>query len=63
MKKRIGRPTENPKEYIIKFRVDKETQMKLDFCTRILELNRSETIRSSISNLYDQLFYINEVIE
>ena len=55
MNKKLGRPTECVKEKIIKFRADDEFQNKLDYCSERLNLNRSETLRYSITDLYAQL--------
>ncbi|WDV44092.1 CopG family transcriptional regulator [Clostridiaceae bacterium M8S5] len=54
-KKKIGRPTDNPKDHSIRIRIDKTTLMKLDKCREFEDTNRSEMIRMSISKYYDDL--------
>ena len=35
--KKMGRPTDNPKDISLKVRLDKDTAEKLDECVRILD--------------------------
>jgi len=52
-KKKLGRPTDNPKTRIIKARVDAETVRMLDeYCAR-KQKTYSETIRDGIKRLYE----------
>ncbi len=53
--KKIGRPTESPKEYMLRTRLDKEMVEKLDCVTKQLSLTRSEVVRKGIEMQYDQL--------
>lgn len=53
--KKIGRPTDNPKNISVRIRMDKTTVEKLDRCCEIEKLNRSEMIRRSIHKSYDDL--------
>ncbi len=53
--KKIGRPTDNPKNISVRIRMDKTTVEKLDKCCEIEKLNRSEMIRESIHRAYDSL--------
>ena len=53
--KKMGRPTDNPKNIMVRVRMDNETIKKLDVCVKITNSNRSEIIRQSIERLYDDL--------
>ena len=53
--KKIGRPTENPKEIMIRVRVDSETLEKLDKCVEMFYPNRSEVMRQGINQIYNDL--------
>lgn len=54
-RKKPGPHPEKPLEIEIKSRIDKETFEKLQYCQKELSANRSETIRTSIKTLYDDL--------
>lgn len=56
MKGKIGRPTDSPKQTVIRARVDDETLQKLDSCTEQLEKTRSEVIRQGIDKVYYDTF-------
>ncbi|WP_432402154.1 ribbon-helix-helix protein, CopG family [Wukongibacter sp. M2B1] len=53
--KKIGRPTDNPKNISVRIRMDETTVTKLDKCCEVENLNRSEMIRKSIHKFYDDL--------
>lgn len=53
--KKVGRPTESPKDYMLRTRMDKETVEKLDYLTKELQLTRSEVVRKGIEEQYDQI--------
>lgn len=53
--KKGTRLTDNPKDTMIRVRMDKDTVEKLDECTEMLESNRSEVIRKSIDEMYKSL--------
>lgn len=48
-KKKLGRPTDAPKDTTIRLRIDKDTLEKLDAYAAARGLNRSEAIRQLIS--------------
>ena len=52
---KIGRPTESPKDYMLRVRMDKETLAKLDKCCEEESLSRSEIVRKGIQEQYDRL--------
>lgn len=47
--------TDNPKDTMIRVRMDKETVKKLDDCVEKLNSNRSSVIRDGINNLHKEL--------
>ena len=48
-----GRPTsENPKDYMLRVRMDEETLKQLDECCEELNLSRSEVVRRGIQEQY-----------
>lgn len=53
--KKKGRPTDSPKIGLIKFRCDKESNTQLEYCCKELSLSKSEVLRISIDNLYNEL--------
>ncbi|MDP4120543.1 MAG: ribbon-helix-helix domain-containing protein [Bacillota bacterium] len=55
MGKKMGRPTDNPKNTIIKIRADEKTVEKLNKCSEKLNINRSDVIRKGIDTVYDNL--------
>ena len=51
-----GRPaSENPKDYMLRVRMDKETLEQLDKCCEIKKLSRSEFVREGIKEQYVKL--------
>ncbi len=53
--KKMGRPTDAKKDIWIKFRMDHNTNEKLEICMELLNSNKSEAIRKSILALYNRL--------
>ena len=53
--KKMGRPTDSPKDTTLKIRMDKDSLEKLEFCSTELKISRAEVIRSSIRKTYDDL--------
>lgn len=53
--RKVGRPTESLKDYMLRTRLDKETLEKLDFLTKELKLSRSEVVRKGIDEQFEQL--------
>lgn len=44
--------TENPKDYMLRTRLDKTMLEKLDYVTEKLEISRSEVVRKGIEEQY-----------
>ncbi|MCI8706019.1 CopG family transcriptional regulator [Lachnospiraceae bacterium JLR.KK009] len=53
--KKMGRPTDNPKNISLKVRLDSDTSEKLEECTRILEVSKAEIVRQGVHRVYDGL--------
>ena len=51
----MGRPTDNPKNTMIKFRVDAETVQKLKECSKKLNVSQSEVLRQGVRKIHDDL--------
>lgn len=53
--KKMGRPTESPKDIDIKIRFDKETVDKLEKCSEKMQITRAEVVRRGVRKMYDDL--------
>ncbi len=53
--KKMGRPTDNPKDISLKVRLDQETSEMLDDCVRVLEVSKAEVMRRGIHKVHDDL--------
>ena len=53
--KKMGRPTDNPKDISLKVRLDKETAEKLDDCILNLEVSKAEVVRRGVHKVHDDL--------
>lgn len=53
--KKMGHPTDSPKTFMLRVKMDKDTLDKLDKCCEIETTNRSEFVRKSIREKYDSL--------
>lgn len=47
--------TDNPKDYMLRVRMDNSTLDKLDFISKNQNLTRSEVVRKSIQEKYDKI--------
>ncbi len=54
-KKRIGRPTDEPKTIVKRARVSQNDVEKLQICCDVLKKSESEVIRLGIDAVYQQL--------
>ncbi len=48
-------PIENPKDTMIRVRMDKETMEKLDACAEALNTSRSDVIRQGIEKIAEEI--------
>ena len=53
--KKMGRPTNNPKNLSVKFKADDETVRKLKECSEMLEVSQAEVLRRGVHRVYDDL--------
>ena len=53
--KKIGRPTDNPKDITIKIRLDKGTSEMLQECSEKMEISRAEVVRRGVRRMHDDL--------
>ena len=53
--KKLGRPTDNPKDITMKIRLDKQTSEKLEKCSVKLEVSRAEVVRRGVNKIHDDL--------
>lgn len=53
--KKLGRPTDNPKDITIKLRFDKGTAEKLQECSDEMEISKAEVVRRGVHKMYDDL--------
>lgn len=53
--KKMGRPTDNPKDTVLKVYFDKETARQLDECIDELKVSKSEVVRRGIHKVHDDL--------
>ena len=47
--------TDNPKNYMLRTRLDKKTLEKLDFVSEKMEVSRSEVVRKGIDEQYQKI--------
>lgn len=53
--KKLGRPTDNPKEISLKVRLDQGTSDRLDKCVQNLNISKAEVVRRGIHRIYEDL--------
>lgn len=53
--KKMGRPTDNPKNTSIKFKADDETVLMLKKCSKQLEVSQAEVLRRGVRMMYDDI--------
>lgn len=53
--KKMGRPTDNPKDITMKIRFDKETFGMLKECSEQMNLSRAEIVRRGVRKMHDGL--------
>lgn len=54
-KKKMGRPTDNPKDIMVKFRADKTTHDNLIECSEKLKVSQAEVLRRGVKKMHDDL--------
>lgn len=54
-KKRMGRPTDDPKTIVKRARMSEEDVEKLKYCCKILGISESDVLRMGIDEVYQKL--------
>lgn len=54
-KKKLGRPTDSPKTFMLRVKMDKKTLENLDYCCEHYGTNRSEFVRRNIQEKFEGL--------
>lgn len=55
MNKKLGRPTQEPKDFSTRIRMSDDDIKKLDYCCKITGKLKAEIIRQGIDNIYNEL--------
>lgn len=53
--KKMGRPTDNPKNIVLKIRLDEGSSKWLEECSQNMKISRAEVIRRGIKKMHDDL--------
>ncbi|WP_249282419.1 CopG family transcriptional regulator [Ligaoa zhengdingensis] len=53
--KKLGRPTDNPKDISLKIRLDNDTSHMLEECSEALKLSKAEVVRQGIHKMHSGL--------
>ncbi len=53
--KKLGRPTDNPKDITIKIRFDKNTAEMLEECSEKMNVSRAEVVRRGVQKMHEGL--------
>lgn len=54
-KKKMGRPTDNPKSYRESFRLSEDDMKKIQFCTEVTGMSKTDVIRQGIDEVYQKV--------
>ncbi|MBP3463771.1 MAG: hypothetical protein J6K45_04745 [Clostridia bacterium] len=54
-KKKMGRPTTNPKNIELKVRISNEDKERLDYCIKSSNKTKSEIVREGIEKVYSEI--------
>ena len=53
--KKMGRPTDNPKDISLKILLDRDSANKLDEYSQAFQVSKAETIRRGINEMHSKL--------
>lgn len=53
--KKIGRPTDNPKDTTMKIRFDKDSLKMLEECSEQMKISRAEVVRRGVRKMHEDL--------
>ncbi|WP_253291078.1 CopG family transcriptional regulator [Acetivibrio sp. MSJd-27] len=54
-KKKMGRPTDNPKDISLKVLLDNDTAQKLEECSQVLKVSKAEIMRRGVHEIHKRL--------
>lgn len=54
-KKKMGRPTENPKNHQTRIRMTQDEWDRLDYCAKSMNLTKTDVINMSILKLFEEI--------
>lgn len=54
-KKKMGRPTDNPKTIVKRARMSEEDVNKLKICCEVLGISESDVLRMGINKVYEEV--------
>ena len=54
-KKKMGRPTDNPKDISLKVLLDNDTSKKLEECSQMLKVSKAEVMRRGVNEIHKGL--------
>lgn len=54
-KKKMGRPTDNPKTYRESFRLSESDMEKINFCIERTGMSKTDVVRTGIDKVYSEL--------
>lgn len=55
LNKKRGRPTDNPKDYLLRVRMDVKTAQRLSKCASAMGVSKSQAVRLAISMLNESI--------
>lgn len=55
MTAKMGRPTDDPKDYQYRVRLSETDSEKLEYCARITERSKADIIREGIDKVYQEI--------
>lgn len=54
-KKKMGRPTNNPKNYQTRIRMTQEEWDKLEHCSKVMSKTKTEIVNLGVDKIYNEL--------
>lgn len=54
-KKKMGRPTDNPKSYRESFRLSEKDMEKMKFCMEVTGMSKTDIVRQGIDEVYRKI--------
>lgn len=54
-KKKMGRPTNNPKKYQTRIRMTEEEKLRLEFCSNKLNKTKTDIINMGVKKVFEEI--------